>query len=189
MEESRHPKIAELRKFMLHRPSKALMAPIAEGFGALAGGLTQPFVSRDVGYLQDDPGQKSPKVRNHMLRSPFKSVIARTAIFALVLSLGIAFVSVGMNPSAQAQTADDNPCMMNDDGVITSCEFDYDENGTDSVADFSALDPEGESISWAVVGPDHTLFDITGGILTFKDSPDYEDPQDMQWDEDDEWHR
>ena len=63
MEESRHSKIAELRKFMLHRPSKAVMAPIAEAVGTLVGTLTQPFISRDVGYVQDDPGQKSRKVR------------------------------------------------------------------------------------------------------------------------------
>ena len=103
MEESRHPKIAELRKFMLHRPSKAVMAKIVEAFGALVAALTQPFVSHDVGYAQVVPGQKSRKVRNHMLKSPFKSVIARAATFALVLSLGIAFVSVGLNPSASAQ--------------------------------------------------------------------------------------
>ena len=88
---------------MLHRPSKAVMAPIAEAVGTLAGALTQPFISRDVGYVQDDPGQKSRKVRNHMLKSPFKSVIARVATFALVLALGIAFVTVGLAPSASAQ--------------------------------------------------------------------------------------
>ena len=160
---------------MLHRPSKAVMAPIAEAVGTLAGTLTQPFISRDVGYVQDDPGQKSRKVRNHMLKSPFKSVIARAATFALVLSLGIAFVSVGLNPSAHAQTMDDPPCSANDDGVI---ECDYDENGMDSVADFSAMDPEGDSIDWSLGGTDDDLFDITGGVLTFKMSPDFEDAKD-----------
>ena len=178
MEESRHPKIAELRKFMLHRPSKAVMAKIVEAFGALLAALTQPFVSHDVGYAQVVPGQKSRKVRNHMLKSPFKSVIARAATFALVLALGIAFVSVGMNHSASAQEALEEACETDDDGVLTSCAFEYDENGTDSVADFSAMDPEGEDITWDVVGTDASKFDITGGVLTFKDSPDYEDPKD-----------
>ena len=38
-----------------------------------------------------------------MLKSPFKSVIARAATFALVLALGIAFVTVGLAPSASAR--------------------------------------------------------------------------------------
>ena len=108
--------------------------------------------------------QKSRKVRNHMLKSPFKSVIARAATFALVLSLGIAFVSVGLTPGASAQMADDDPCKMTDKTVTCS----YDENGTDPVANFSALDPEGESIAWSLGGADMAKFVITGGVLSFK---------------------
>ena len=100
---------------MLHRPSKAVMAKIVEAFGALLAALTQPFVSHDVGYAQVVPGQKSRKVRNHMLKSPFKSVIARMATFALVLSLGIAFVTVGLAPSASAQMAEADPCKQDAD--------------------------------------------------------------------------
>ena len=174
MEESRHPKIAELRKFMLHRPSKAVMAKIVEAFGALLAALTQPFVSHDVGYAQVVPGQKSRKVRNHMLKSPFKSVIARMATFALVLSLGIAFVTVGLAPSASAQMAEADPCKQ--DAVTMDVTCDYDENGTDPVANFSAMDPEGEMIVWSLGGADASDFDITGGVLSFKSSPDFESP-------------
>ena len=165
---------------MLHRPSKAVMAPIAEAVGTLAGTLTQPFISRDVGYVQDDPGQKSRKVRNHMLKSPFKSVIARAATFALVLSLGIAFVTVGLAPSASAQEAEADPCTMEEGTMNVACS--YDENSTDVVADFSAMDPEGEGIEWAVEGLDAAVFEIDGGVLTFKDPPDFELPKDMNRD-------
>ena len=174
MEESRHPKIAELRKFMLNRPSKAVLAPVAEGFGALAAALSKPFVPREGGYVQVDSGQKSRKVRNHMLRSPFKSVIARTAIFALVLSIGIAFVSAGMDPYASAQQTTTDPCSIT--GTEVTCT--YDENSTDSVADFSALDPEGSGIDWSVEGLDSDDFSITGGVLSFKKSPNFESPTD-----------
>ncbi len=180
MEESRHPKIAELRKFMLNRPSKAVMAPVAEGLGALAAPLMQPFVSRDVGYLQVESGQKSRKVRNLMLQSPFKSMLARTAIFALLLALAISFVTVGLAPSATAQQANDDPCEANSDGTEVTC--DYDEEGTDPVANFSAMDPEGESITWSLAGPDAADFDITGGVLSFKKSPSFESPSDREWD-------
>ena len=172
MEESRHPKIAELRKFMLNRPSKAVMAPVAEGFGALAATLTQPFVSHDVGYLQGERGQKSRKVRNLMLQSPFKSMLARTAIFAAVLALAISFVTVGLAPSASAQTANGDPCKQDANTKVVSC--DYDENGTDPVASFSGMDPEGENIVWSLAGDDAADFDITGGVLSFKKSPNFE---------------
>ena len=180
MEESRHPKIAELRKFMLNRPSKAVLAPVAEGFGALAAALSKPFVPREGGYVQVDSGQKSRKVRNHMLRSPFKSVIARTAIFALVLSIGIAFVSAGMDPYASAQQTTTDPCTQDATTKVVTCN--YDENDTVAVANFSAMDPEGETIAWSLSSTvsntdDANYFDITGGVLSFKSSPNYEDPK------------
>ena len=53
---------------------------------------------------------------------------------------------------------------------------DYDENGTDPVATFSAMDPEGENIAWSLDGNDAEDFDITGGVLSFKSSPNYESP-------------
>ena len=176
MEESRHPKIAELRKFMLHRPSKAVMAKIVEAFGALLAALTQPFVSHDVGYAQVVPGQKSRKVRNHMLKSPFKSMIARAATFALVLALGIAFVTVGLAPSASAQMAEADPCKADTSADPVTVMCDYDENGTDPVANFSAMDPEGENIVWSLVGDDADDFDITGGVLSFNKPPSFETP-------------
>ena len=45
------------------------------------------------------------------------------------------------------------------------------------MATYTATDPEGASVSWSL-GTDlqSGLFDISGGELTFKDSPDYEDP-------------
>ena len=112
-----------------------------------------------------------------MLNRPFKTVIARAAIFALVLALAIPFVSGGLTPTASAQTLAE-ACTTDDDGILVSCEFDYDENGTDSVADFSAMDPEGEGIDWEVEGTDSGKFDATGGVLTFKESPNYEIPGD-----------
>ena len=160
---------------MLNRPSKAVMAPIAEAVGTLAGALTQPFISRDVGYAEVVPGQKSRKVRNLMLKSPFKSVIARTAIFALVLSLAISFATVGLAPSASAQQAEDGPsCEADTDGETVTCT--YDEGLTVPVASFSAPDPEGNDVEFDLNGPDADKFTIDGGVLEFKSSPNFEDP-------------
>ena len=56
---------------------------------------------------------------------------------------------------------------------------DYAENGTDDVATFAAMDPDGTAISWTLEGTDAGVFDISnGGVLTFKSSPDYEMPAD-----------
>ena len=52
---------------------------------------------------------------------------------------------------------------------------DYAENRTDGVATFISMDPEGATISWTLEGTDADVFDISsGGVLTFKSSPDYE---------------
>ena len=56
---------------------------------------------------------------------------------------------------------------------------DFDENGTGSVAAFTATDPEGDTnITWSLGGTDRGDFDITGGVLTFKNAPDHEQPAD-----------
>ena len=52
---------------------------------------------------------------------------------------------------------------------------DYDENGAGDVATYTAIDPEGDgNITWSLAGPDRADFDITGGVLTFRNVPDYE---------------
>ena len=56
---------------------------------------------------------------------------------------------------------------------------DYAENGTVAVATYSATDPESATIIWSLEGDDAAGFEIsTGGVLTFKSSPDYEDAAD-----------
>ena len=53
-------------------------------------------------------------------------------------------------------------------------EYDYPENGTDAVAEFSATDADGDEIKWSLSGVDKDDFTIEGGVLAFKKSPDYE---------------
>ena len=55
----------------------------------------------------------------------------------------------------------------------------YDENGMGAVRDFDSTDPEGSGIEWNVRGVDAADFDISSaGVLTFRESPDYENPTD-----------
>ena len=55
----------------------------------------------------------------------------------------------------------------------------YAENGMGEVRDFDSTDPEGDVIEWNVRGVDAADFEISSaGVLTFMDSPDYENPTD-----------
>ena len=64
-----------------------------------------------------------------------------------------------------------------DPAVITgSTAIDYDENGTDPVATFSATDQDGDDIVWSLGGADAARFNIDEGVLTFKAAPNYESP-------------
>ena len=64
--------------------------------------------------------------------------------------------------------------------------YDYAENGEDPVATFSATDPDADAgdIEWSVSGVDADFFDIEGGVLTFKDPPNFEDKKDKDEDTD-----
>ena len=52
----------------------------------------------------------------------------------------------------------------------------YAENGTGPVATFTATDQDGDAINWSLDGMDKDAFTITGGVLAFKKSPNYESP-------------
>ena len=53
--------------------------------------------------------------------------------------------------------------------------IDYAENGTDDVATYTAMDPEGAMITWSLAGTDAGAFTISsGGVLAFRSPPDYE---------------
>ena len=73
----------------------------------------------------------------------------------------------------------------NETPVVTGNSLiDYPENGTGTVATYTAEDPEGTSITWSLsVGDDSRNFSISNdGTLTFKTSPDYETPTDANTD-------
>ena len=118
--------------------------------------------ANSYGYRNVVPVPRLHKVRQLMLKRPFKSLIARIAIVALALSLVVPFV-----PAAFAQDTS----------------IDYAENGTGPVASFTAFDEDGDAIVWSKSGADAGDFDISaGGVLSFKKSPNYESPADADKD-------
>ena len=55
--------------------------------------------------------------------------------------------------------------------------IEFAENGTRPVGTFWAYDQDGDPIVWSLSGPDDDLFTIDGGALSFRESPNYEDPR------------
>ena len=87
------------------------------------------------------------------------------ALAAILTGILLASVVPGGPPGhpAYAQTADSS--------IV------FAENSEEPVGTFRARDQDGDSIAWSLGGPDADLFSIEDGILSFRDPPDYEDPQ------------
>ncbi len=62
--------------------------------------------------------------------------------------------------------------------VSGSTAVEYAENGTGTVETYTA----NKIVTWSLAGADSGAFNISGGALSFKDSPDYEDPDDADKD-------
>ena len=58
--------------------------------------------------------------------------------------------------------------------------IEYPEHGSGTVIAFTAVDPEGEPVSWRLDtnSLDDEYFNVEGGRLTFKTPPDFEDARD-----------
>ena len=98
------------------------------------------------------------------------------SLYAVLTRFGIvAAVLTALLVIAPAATADEAASPCNDTGMACS----FDENDPDLVvAEYSASDPEGAGIDWAIEGPDAADFDITDGTLSFNESPNFEAPSD-----------
>ena len=58
----------------------------------------------------------------------------------------------------------------------------YEENGTDYVGMYTASGPNSDMATWSLSGDDMGDFMFSGGMLTFRSSPDYENPMDADMD-------
>ena len=96
-----------------------------------------------------------------MSNSSSYAVMAKAVLLVGVM-LAVLLLSSRLHDSAHARTAPER--------------IDYEEGRTDAVAAFTAVDPEGHGIQWTLAGPDEAAFSIDGGALTYKSTPDYENP-------------
>ena len=117
-----------------------------------------------LGFLLSGPGailsgrQSPPGGPDSASRFPRRYTLPFIALLA-ALTLGLLFLLPGGLLQAQ------------DGGTIM---YMYPENGTEPVATFTAVDPEGADVVWTLGGPDASDFKIEGGVLTFAKSPDFE---------------
>ena len=104
-----------------------------------------------------------------------KSVVMRVG--ALLAMMAILVLS---SPAPNGIFAHPHEPAQTHVGVAEGAEhIHYAENGMDEVRDFDSTDPEGARIEWNVRGVDAADFEISAtGVLTFRDSPDFEDPTD-----------
>lgn len=80
-------------------------------------------------------------------------------------------------------TPECEPPPQNRPPVVTGpSSVNYGENGTASVAVYTATDPDGDPVSWGLQGTDAARFRISGGTLRFASPPDYETPADANGD-------
>ena len=117
------------------------------------------------GALTKGPDRKFPGLHPPLggATSPAFSLNRRFAFpivaFLAALAVGLLFLLPG------------GPLHAQDAGTI-----EYPENGTGSVATYTATDPEGAAVSWSLGGDDASDFMLENGVLSFKKSPDYEKP-------------
>ena len=105
---------------------------------------------------------KIGETRYRMSHLPSTTVIARIVLLAGILLAVTLLASRSFFPAfAQEEEM-----------------IDYQENSTDSVAVYTATDPEEEEVSWSLDGLDEIDFKIDGGVLTFNTSPNFEEPTD-----------
>ena len=101
---------------------------------------------------------------------------------------GDANQKVEVDVNIMVTDVDDEPVITDEDvdkPPMTAIMYPEVEDGapnTAVVATYVGTDPEGDSISWDLRGADAALFTIDGGVLKFRNAPDYENPKDVDGD-------
>ena len=76
----------------------------------------------------------------------------------------------------------DEPPEVSGSGT-TNADWQWTENDTSDIAQFTAVDPESASVTFRMRGPDSNAFSVVGGGLRFLEPPDFESPADVASDD------
>ena len=118
-----------------------------------------------------------------MLNRSINVGIVRLSLVAALLVLALAAPAV-FAQEHEVFAQEHEPCKADTSADPVTVMCDYNEKDDAPVANFSGMDPEGEMIVWSLADVDAADFDITGGVLSFKKSPNYESPTDKVEDTD-----
>ena len=125
--------------------------------------------------LARGPDRKLAGLRPRAATFPLLSTNRRFAFPTLALLAALAATLLLLLPGGLVQGHDD-PVPTDHD---VADHIHYAENGMGPVREFESTDPEGSDIKWNVRGVDAADFEISStGVLTFMESPDYENPTD-----------
>ena len=80
--------------------------------------------------------------------------------------------TAALDVTVKVTDVNEGPTVAGDSAV------EYVEQGTGSVATYTADDPEGDDLHWSLSGDDADAFSIEEGMLSFSSAPNFEEPSD-----------
>ena len=138
---------------------------------SLSGDDAGLFRVRDNGQIEVADGTKL----NYETRTTYMVTVMAEDSFGLVGSIPVTIMVANIDEKPEI--------MLGGLAISGQSSISYTEDGTDAVATYTASGPESAMASWTLSGDDMGDFRISSsGVLTFRSSPDYEMPMDMNMD-------
>ena len=81
-----------------------------------------------------------------------------------------------VNPLGSSDPVSISPFVLEGPSVIEFPEVVPPESDRRTVANYTATDPENDTIAWSLAGRDAGAFSLSDGLLTFQTDPDFENP-------------
>ena len=106
----------------------------------------------------------------------YEGFVTPASAFSLTVQASDGTASATVTVTVGVTDVNEAPVVSGDAAVS------YAENGTGDIATYTAADPESVTITWSLAGTDAADFSISGGVLSFSATPDYESPADADTD-------
>ena len=132
----------------------------------LSGADAAKFRVRDNGQIEVGAGT----ALDAETKTTYRVTVTATDSFGADASIDVTITVVDI---------DEAPVLFNKALVVVGdVRVDYPEDSTDSVGTYQVVGPDAARARWSVSGADARRFTISGGVLRFRSSPNYEAPAD-----------
>ena len=136
--------------------------------------------TQDVAEPGTDPKLNYDEPDNHRMFSVTVKVEVKDGEANQKAQVDVVIMVIEVNESPEITDADGGVVVTPPPVAVDYPEIDKDgAANTEAVATYVGTDPEGATISWDLRGADAALFTIAGGVLQFRNAPDFEDPKDV----------